>query len=80
MPRPYREWFDTGQTYPLTVGQREAILHDEENALVVAGAGTGKTSTIVGKVGYLLNAGFARPEEILLLAFTRKLAMRWRIG
>jgi len=35
-----------------TVGQREAILHDEENALVVAGAGTGKTSTIVGKVGY----------------------------
>ena len=68
----HAKWFDSGQGYALTEQQRLAILHDEENALVVAGAGTGKTSTIVGKVGYLLQAGLARPDEILLLAFTKK--------
>jgi len=65
---------DTVERYPLTPSQREAVLHDEDNALVLAGAGTGKTSTLVAKVGYLLRKELARPEELLLLAFTRKAA------
>ena len=77
----YQDRFAQVQGYPLNDDQVNAILHDEDRALVVAGAGAGKTSTIVGKVDYLLAAGLARPEELLLLAYTRKAAeeMRHRI-
>lgn len=41
--------------------------------LTIASAGTGKTSTIVGRIGYLLNKGI-KPRQILLLTFTNKAA------
>ncbi len=41
--------------------------------LIIASAGTGKTSTIVGRIGYLLNTN-VQPSEILLLTFTNKAA------
>lgn len=66
--------FHHGQSYPLTARQVEAVLHDESRCLVVAGAGTGKTSTIVGKTAHILAEGLAKPDEILLLAFARKAA------
>jgi DNA helicase-4 len=72
--RAWKEFFDTFEKYPLSGEQREAIVHEEDATLVVAGAGSGKTSAIAGKVGYLLRRGFASTEEILLLAFTRKAA------
>ena len=72
--KAFKEFFDSVESNPLTDQQREAIVHDEDNALVIAGAGTGKTSTVVGKVGYILKKGWATPEEILLLAFTKKAA------
>jgi DNA helicase-4 len=67
----YREFFDTVEAHKLTDSQRRAIVTDEKRNLVVAGAGTGKTSTIVGKAGYLIESGLARPDEILLISFAR---------
>ena len=54
--------------------QRNAILVDEDNSLVIAGAGSGKTTTIAGKVKYLTERQNINPEEILLISFTRKSA------
>lgn len=67
----YKSLFDTLEEYPLTQNQRRSIITDECNNLVVAGAGTGKTSTIVGKAKYIIEKGLAKPDEILLLAFAR---------
>ena len=65
----YSEYFAKVEKEPLTKEQRKAIVTEEVNNLIVAGAGTGKTSTIVGKAGYLIKKGLAKPEEILLLSF-----------
>lgn len=54
--------------------QAEVIVSDEDKTLVVAGAGSGKTLTIVGKVKYLCNVVRIKPEEILLISFTNKAA------
>lgn len=70
----YEAFFDRCQEYPLTTQQREIIVHDEDNVLVVAAAGSGKTSTIMAKVAYLINRGIANPDEILLLAYSRSAA------
>ncbi len=68
----YRVFFDTLEDYPLTDSQRRAIVTDEKYNLVIAGAGTGKTSTIVGKAGYLIEKGMIQPQEILLISFAKK--------
>lgn len=54
--------------------QLEAVIDDSHNHLVLAGAGTGKTTTIVGKVKYLLKKDLCKPEEILLLAYNNSAA------
>lgn len=73
--REHSEWFSkAGGTYGLSDEQQEAILRDEDNCLVVAGAGTGKTSTVVGKIAYLLHTGAAIASQVLVLSFTRKSA------
>jgi len=54
--------------------QREAVISDEEHNLVIAGAGSGKTLTISGKVKYLCETKGVKPEDILLITFTRKAA------
>lgn len=78
----YRSFFDTVESQPLTDKQREACLVDEDNNLVLAGAGTGKTSVMVGRAGYLLKSQQAKPAHILMLAFANKAAaeMQERIG
>ncbi len=50
--------------------QMVCIVKEAHNHLVIAGAGTGKTTTIVGKIKYLLKTGKCLPEDILVLSFT----------
>ncbi|MBK7032775.1 MAG: UvrD-helicase domain-containing protein [Ignavibacteria bacterium] len=71
----YAELFDKVEEHPLTEAQRLAVACDEDANLVIAGAGTGKTSTIVAKIGLLLQSGQCKPSEILAISFTRKSAM-----
>jgi DNA helicase-4 len=54
--------------------QLTAIAYNVRSRLVIAGAGTGKTTTIVGFVKELLSSSAAKPEEILLLSFTNELS------
>ncbi len=58
--------------------QREAIEHIRGPVLVVAGAGTGKTSVLVQRIAHLVEAGHARPDEILALTYTRNSANEMR--
>lgn len=60
--------------HPLDDQQMEAVMNCARNQLILAGAGTGKTTTIVGKVKYLLKKRICNPEDILLLSFTDKSA------
>ena len=50
--------------------QLNCIVKKAHNHLVIAGAGTGKTTTVVGKIKYLLKSNQCRPEDILVLSFT----------
>ena len=63
---------------PLTSEQAEAIATDEDATLVLAGAGTGKTSVMVGKVAHLVRNQGVSPREVLVLAFNRKAASEIR--
>ena len=66
-----REFFDRIEAHPLTDEQRKAVVVDEDHNLVVAAAGSGKTSVIVAKAGWLLRKRYRRPSELLLLAFAK---------
>ncbi len=57
----------------LNIAQYEAVMHDQGAALVIAGAGTGKTRTLVFRLARLIEDKNP-PESILLLTFTRKAA------
>ncbi|GAA9619875.1 ATP-dependent helicase [Helicobacter pylori] len=59
------------ETLQLNPEQLKAAKALKGYNLVIASAGTGKTSTIVGRILYLLDNGI-KPEEILLLTFTNK--------
>lgn len=58
----------------LNPGQRAAVTAPDGVQLVVAGAGTGKTRTLVHRVSWLLEQRKARPHEVVLLTFTRRAA------
>jgi DNA helicase IV len=67
-------FFDKVEKSPLTEEQARSIICFDNRVLVIASAGSGKTSTMVAKAGYALKKGFMSPEQILLLAFNRDAA------
>lgn len=69
-----QEFFDTVEKNPLTDEQIHACVCMDDAVMVVAAAGSGKTSTMVAKTGYVLHERLAAPEQILLLAFNRATA------
>lgn len=69
-----KAFFDKIESNPLTPEQCLAVVTDEDATLVLAGAGSGKTSVIVAKAAHLIHRGIRQPSEILLMAFGAKAA------
>ena len=70
----YKDFFDHCLKYPLDKQQRRSIVSGEDNCLVISSAGSGKTSSIVGKVKYLIEIKHIEPQNILLISYTNKAA------
>ena len=70
----HKDFFDHCLKYPLDKQQRRSIVSEENNCLVVSSAGSGKTSSIVGKVRYLIDIKHINPQNILLISYTNKAA------
>ena len=65
----YKDLFDNIERNPLTEEQRKSVVVDEDANLVIASAGSGKTSVIVAKTAWILDKADRNPSEVLLLAF-----------
>jgi len=78
----FRPFFDDLDGRSLSDQQREACIRLEDNNLLVASAGSGKSATMVGKVAYVLAKQLYRPDEILVLAFNKSAAdeLKFRIA
>ncbi|MGY2799468.1 DNA helicase IV [Ewingella americana] len=70
----HRDFFDNIETTPLNNSQCRAVVNGEDAVLVLAGAGSGKTSVLVARAGWLLYRQEAMADQILLLAFGRQAA------
>lgn len=70
----HKDFFDHCLKYPLDKQQRRSIVSEEDNCLVVSSAGSGKTSSIIGKVRYLIDIKHINPQNILLISYTNKAA------
>jgi len=58
----------------LNKAQKQAVTHENGPLLIVAGAGTGKTTVLINRLAYLIMEKKVPTEEILLLTFTEKAA------
>ena len=56
----------------LDENQRRIILTDEKYTMVIAGAGSGKTTTITAKVNYLIEKQKIKDDEIIIISYTNK--------
>ena len=74
MLEEHADFFQQIESSPLNPAQARAVVNGEQSLLVLAGAGSGKTSVLVARAGWLLARGEAAAEQILLLAFGRKAA------
>ena len=72
-----KEYLDTmfdkiDKNIKLDEDQKRIILTDEDNIMVIAGAGAGKTTTITAKVNYLIDKQKIKDKEIIVISFTNK--------
>lgn len=58
--------------FALDYNQRLVVVKEEDHTLVIAGAGSGKTLTIIGKIRYLIEKKFFDESEILCISFTNE--------
>ena len=73
----YKNYFDNmykgiDENIHLDKEQIKAILRDEDYSLIIAGAGTGKTTTMASKVKYLVDIKKISPSKIVVMSFTKK--------
>lgn len=66
--------FSRIESSPLNLSQRQAVLLNDDNNLILAGAGSGKTSVLTARVAYLLQSHLAQANQILMLAFGKDAA------
>ncbi|MGC3834015.1 UvrD-helicase domain-containing protein [Moritella viscosa] len=74
----YKTLFDSLETHPLTEKQRDACIVANDANLVLAGAGCGKTSVMLGRCAYLLESQQATADTILILAFAKDAAQEMK--
>jgi len=74
MLEKYADFFQHIERTPLNDAQAQAVVNGESAVLVLAGAGSGKTSVLVARAGWLLQRAEASEEQILLLTFGRQAA------
>lgn len=67
----FREKYNKIEGKSLDYDQINAIVRDNKNELVIASAGSGKTTTIVGKIKYLIENMNLKADDILVLSFTK---------
>ncbi len=70
--------FSQLESSPLNHSQQKAVLLNDDHNLVLAGAGSGKTSVLTARVAYLLESQKAGGNDILLLAFGRDAAQEMK--
>lgn len=73
-----RAFFDQVEKSPLTEEQARAVICFDNRVMLIAAAGSGKTSTMVAKATYALSKGYFEPGEMLLLAFNNDAAEELR--
>ncbi|MDD1794623.1 DNA helicase IV [Enterovibrio sp. ZSDZ42] len=68
----WSQWFDGIESSPLNLSQRQAVLMDDNHNLLLAGAGSGKTSVLMARTQYLVASEQATADRIVMLAFGKK--------